>query len=294
MMLFSYLRPVKNSKLGKPRVDSQNKLRIQCDNCKLEFDTTYAQRGCRLYPDLCKSCATSASCKDREHPLLSEEHKAKIKASFTAEKRKYLSDLVSGEKNRNYGTGLWQGRNEKHNQHLKAWKGKTNAEIHGIEKAAIIGAKLSAKCKGELNPMYGKPAPIGSGSGWSGWYQGKYFRSLLELSFMIAHPEATSAEIISIKYVKNGVARTYRPDFLIDDIIIELKPKAMVSLPENLLKFAAARILYGDRFKVLTEDDINKIDVTELSNLVDNGQVKLNQKYLDKLNANRTPDKVLC
>jgi len=33
--------------------------------------------------------------------------------------------------------------------------------------------------------MYGKPAPIGSGNGWSGWYKGWYFRSLLELSFMI-------------------------------------------------------------------------------------------------------------
>ena len=33
--------------------------------------------------------------------------------------------------------------------------------------------------------MYGRFSPRGSGNGWSGWYKEWYFRSLLELSYMI-------------------------------------------------------------------------------------------------------------
>jgi hypothetical protein len=35
--------------------------------------------------------------------------------------------------------------------------------------------------------MYGKPSPQGSGNGWSGWYKGKYFRSIMELSFIVEY-----------------------------------------------------------------------------------------------------------
>ncbi|MBR4316812.1 MAG: hypothetical protein IKP65_07630 [Alphaproteobacteria bacterium] len=38
--------------------------------------------------------------------------------------------------------------------------------------------KYSEKSKGKNNPMYGKPAPKGSGNGVSGWYKGWFFRSL--------------------------------------------------------------------------------------------------------------------
>jgi hypothetical protein len=45
--------------------------------------------------------------------------------------------------------------------------------------------KMSDSISGEKNFWFGKPSPVGSGNGWSGWYKGWYFRSLLELSFMI-------------------------------------------------------------------------------------------------------------
>ena len=82
--------------------------------------------------------------------------------------------------------------------------------------------------------MYGKPAPIGSGNGWSGWYKGWYFRSLLELSFMINVIERFNMPWISaenqtykISYVDTNLKqRNYYADFIIDNkYIVECKPK---------------------------------------------------------------------
>ena len=80
--------------------------------------------------------------------------------------------------------------------------------------------------------MYGKPSPQGSGNGWSGWYKGWYFRSLLELSYMILVIERfniswSNGEKIKITYKNfSGINRNYFPDFLLNNkYIIEIKPK---------------------------------------------------------------------
>lgn len=291
MQLFSYLRPPKTNKEGRPRDPLQNIVRIRCDHCNdAEFDIKYKALEARKTGELCKSCAIKITQAARKRNPTTDAVKAKIKAAFTPELRAEFSKRFSGAGNAGYQSGKWAGRNDKHNAHLAAWKGKTNVEIYGVEKAQQISKRLSAKCSGENNPMYGKPAPIGSGSGWSGWLDGSYFRSLLELSFMLQYDKATSAEKISIEYVKDDVRRTYRPDFVLGDKIIELKPKAMLTLEENQLKFAAARRQFNDRFVVLTEDDIVKITVDQLKTLVDNGRVKLTEKYIKRLHAYISPN----
>ena len=64
-------------------------------------------------------------------------------------------------------------------------KGTTFEEFYGQEKAKVIKEKFSLRMRGKNNHMYGKPSPNGSGNGWSGHYGSFYFRSLLELSFLI-------------------------------------------------------------------------------------------------------------
>ena len=66
------------------------------------------------------------------------------------------------------------------NETLRIISEKCKGYKHSQE--ALI--KISNASKGKNNPMYGKPSPQGSGNGWSGWYKGIYFRSLLYSSFM--------------------------------------------------------------------------------------------------------------
>ena len=99
----------------------------------------------------------------------------------------------------------------------KAQKGKTFEELYGKEKAEEIKKKISKRSSGSNNPMFGKPSPQGSGNGWSGWYKGFFFRSLLELSFLVKSniSEIENAEYIKIKYIdENGKERNYLPDYL--------------------------------------------------------------------------------
>lgn len=151
----------------------------------------------------------------------------------------------------------------------------------GIEKTLKINKSKSNP--GEKNGMYGKPSPQGSGNGWSGWYKGIYFRSILELSYMY-HLEKNNIEFESaerkqyeVNYKFNGSKRTYRADFIVHDIIIEIKPKNLINTLQNKAKFDAAKEKYGDKFKILTEEDFPKLD--DIRKLIKSGDVVLTERY---------------
>ena len=70
---------------------------------------------------------------------------------------------------------------------MHPWHGKTYEQLFGKENAQIRRTQCASI--GEKNAQYGKPAYGGSGNGWSGWYKEWYFRSIMELSFMINYIE---------------------------------------------------------------------------------------------------------
>lgn len=157
-------------------------------------------------------------------------------------------------------------------------------EKFGKEKALQINKSKSLP--GKRNPMHGKPTPNGSGNGWSGWYKGKFFRSILELSYIkylddngIEWESAEKNEYV-VKYNIDGKERTYRADFVVHNDIIEIKPKKLINTQVNKHKFNAAKQLFGKRFKILTEDDFPVID--DISYLINDGTVKLMDRYMKK------------
>ena len=110
-------------------------------------------------------------------------------------------------------------------------------ELYGKEKAEKMWLKrnktISKRTKGSNNPMYGKPAPKGSGSGWSGYLDNIFFRSIHELSYLyyliennITFENAEQKKY-GIKY-KNEKERdrTYFADYIVGNKIIEIKPEA--------------------------------------------------------------------
>lgn len=129
---------------------------------------------------------------------------------------------------------------------LKIWTEKFGIE-EANKKLIQLKKKQSNNSSGSNNGMYGKPSPTGSGNGWSGWYKNWYFRSLMELSYMILTIERFNinwqdAEKIKIPYINyKGITRNYFPDFLLNNkYLIEIKPHRLINSIDVLAKKEAA------------------------------------------------------
>ncbi|MFA5395709.1 MAG: NUMOD3 domain-containing DNA-binding protein [Methanogenium sp.] len=151
--------------------------------------------------------------------------------------------------------------------------------------------KTSEKVSGSRNPMYGKPAPKGSGRGWCGYLDSIYFRSLLELSYLyylIEHKikfENAEKRKYRIPYVDEfGTDRTYYADYVIGKEIIEIKPKFAMKFDRNQKKAEAAYEWCkknGMFYQILNPDMLTKNVIIDL---VNNGRIKWTDKTRVKYN----------
>jgi len=190
----------------------------------------------------------------------------------------------SGDKNPMHGKSFYDIWVEKH--------GKEEADI----KLQDYKKNKSEQNSGENNPMYGKPAPIGSGNGWSGWYRGWYFRSLHELSYMInvierfgISWESAEKKKWSVKYVDwDGVERNYFPDFILEGkYMVECKPKKLwESETVKRKKYAGVKKCKELEltYKIVSP---RKLSDDEINILYNNGDIKFldryEKKYKDRL-----------
>lgn len=266
----------------------------KCPTCQsnILYSTKYTYKAAVLNNSACKVCVGSSTFKkmhaqmqagEREYGFSNKSHTNKSKKQLSESiKLAYTEGRlnVSGKNNGMYG------------KHIPSEKfGKTLDELYGTPKANKIRAKLSISHSGERNSMYGKPSPQGSGNGWSGWYNKIYFRSLLELSFMLFLDEFKfsweSAEKIRIQYLDySGKNRTYCPDFIInDELIIEIKPSKLFKAKSVELKKHAAEIFCKKnnlRYRLFCPTAI--VTKNQLIKLVEENRVKLLERYLKKLN----------
>lgn len=197
----------------------------------------------------------------------------------TEEFRKKQSIAHSGEKNNMYGKTVYEVWFEKY--------GKDIAE----EKMTELKKKQSKNSSGKNNPMYGKPSPQGSGNGWSGWYKGWFFRSLIELSYMVnvidnkklkwENGEKKKYKISYVDY--SGQKRNYFPDFVIDGkYMVECKPKKLHTSPKTLAKKRAADKFCKKNNLIYKIRDVKKLSTRKIIELVNNNEIKFTEKYLAK------------
>lgn len=164
---------------------------------------------------------------------------------------------------------------------------------HGEEEAnrrtRERNAKTSQKLQGEGNPMYGKPSPQGAGNGWKGWYRGHYFRSLREAMFMVEMDARGVTWLpgekgICIPYRFNGSDRTYRPDFIVRNVMYELKPIRLHQTPAVTAKRLAAETYcaaHGMEYH-LTDWVIDK---GVIKAALDRGDIRFDRDYLERFRA---------
>ena len=183
---------------------------------------------------LCSSCLKIGD----KNPFYNKKHSINtinkiINTSNNSEKRKkYYEKIKSVEYRKFLSTWMKENSPMKGTSFYKIWVDKYGIEIAN-EKLEIFKQKQSTNNKGEKNYWFGKTPPYGSGNGWSGWYKGWYFRSLLELSYMINVIEKynlrwESGELVKfrITYNHKDKEKNYHPDFILEGrYMIECKPK---------------------------------------------------------------------
>lgn len=212
----------------------------------------------------------------------------------TEETKQYLSKFRKENPTQFTQEGLQKLR-ESNKGSGNAMKGKT---VYGVwlekygkaeadRRDRIRREKWSKASSGKNNPMYGKPSPKGSGNGWKGWYKGKFFRSLRELSYlkylMDNKIDFTGGESIKIPYVFMDKNSTYRPDFIVENkYMIELKPQKLIETPRVLAKTQAA-IEYCDdndlEYKIF---DQPLLDLDVIIQEYENQNLKWMNRYEEK------------
>ena len=282
---------------NKGNISPYQQVLLQCDRCNKTFNRTY---GKLKENHFCKSCTTTLYNKNRPK----EVNDRMILAARATCLGKTLEEICGIEKATKMKLAKSKANSGSNNPNFGGIYSRgfadhpitgTLEENYGVEKATKMKLAKSKANSGSNNPMFGKPSPNGSGNGWSGWFNGYFFRSLLELSFMILFEKEgikfkTGEKFKDkIPYNDNGKIKNYFPDFILEDgRIIEIKPTSLVNTYSNILKFNAAKEKFGEKFIVLTEKDCVKIVKTELIKLIESKKVVLMSKYMEKLNANNS------
>jgi hypothetical protein len=269
------------------------KIKVVCDRCgaiseKLVYNLL-KQREKRNGEDVCKSCATTEYNKSRpiEVRLKAGEgcrikHKGKkleeiVGLNKANEMKQKFSISKSGKNNVNFGAKFSRGFADR--PLSGSWE-----ERYGKDKSEKMKKRMSEANSGANNPMYGKPAPIKSGNGISGWYKEFYFRSLLELSYIL-HLESQSINFVScescqkkFKYTIDNRHFSYFPDFYLleSNEYVEIKPSSMI---KNRIVLAKAQSVIdaGEKFTFVTQKDIIKIKKEELLKLMNDGSVTIDE-----------------
>lgn len=207
----------------------------------------------------------------------------------TNEFRDKMRELSLGKNNNMFGKSVYN-----------VW-----VEKYGVETADIklkeLKIKHSKNSSGKNNPMFGKPSPVGSGNGWSGWYKDWFFRSIKELSYMINVIEKNNIQWVSAesnKYQINyedykGNNRTYTADFILNNkYLIEIKPKKLWYSDSVIRKKISAIKFCEENNLTYKLRDTPNLSSEKLKELYETKQIIFTDRYEKKFTSkyiNKTP-----
>lgn len=243
-----------------------------CKICNKERDVNYYNKN----PGNCRNCANKIKSLGSNNGFYGKKHTTETKSKIgkyarTEKQKQQAREQLSLVSNRRPFYDIWV---EKY--------GKEEADKKLIE----YKLKQSQLNSGENNSMYGKPAPMGSGNGWSGWYEGVFFRSILELSYLYfllekgIKFESGEKKLHSVEYEYVGKKRSYFPDYYLleTDEYVEVKPKKLINTELNKVK-ACAILSAGKRFNYITEDNIDILCSDIIDKLYDDNKLKWIDRY---------------
>jgi hypothetical protein len=289
----------------------------KCPICEKEinYSNKYNFQNAEIKQSKCKSCAIKKTITEEKrkemservkgknnpmygkygnlNPFFGKKHTEKTKKKMienrdmsvykTDEFRKKISEIIKGKNNPMYGRSFYS-----------IWVQKYGKDV-ADEKMKEYKKKQSINNSGNKNNMYGKPSPVGSGNGWSGWYKGWFFRSLRELSYMINVIErfnlkwesAETKELTIIYKDYDNNQRTYTADFLIDSkYLVEIKPKKLWNSWIVSRKKESAIIFCEKKNLKYKIRDIEILDRETIISLYENEDLKFTNRYDEKFKKN--------
>lgn len=296
----------------RPQIEESNKT-IYISNCficekELRYTNKYNYDKSVKNNSKCNSCAIKKSWEFREKKKMPKGGYVRNCPECNAETIYKDSDRFNYCNKRN---SLCWNCSRKKTKNSKA-KGRSLYEFwikeYGIEigtqKINSYKAKKKISNSGKNNPNFGR-APRSMGRGWSGWYKGTLFRSLLELSYMVFLDsnnikwESAENSKYTIPYFDkiNKKNRNYLPDFIINEnTIVEVKPKCYHLNEDVVMKSEAAKEwckLKGLKFEILeptkqlTQLEIYNLYKKELVTWTKNCAKKIGfKRFAEKYNIN--------
>lgn len=122
-----------------------------------------------------------------------------------------------------------------------------------------------------------------------GWYNGLYFRSSLELSFLVNNDDKcfSTCEIkkYAVKYLVENKVKIYYPDYTDGNLIYEIKPSSLLNFRLNPIKIKSGKNKFGKKYKLITEKECNYISKDKIKQLIETGNIVLSknsEKILEK------------
>ena len=196
----------------------------------------------------CHGCLLSEKATQRNKSMSGKTYEDLYGSEKAEQIRQRLSELNKQD----------PSRYKQMNEFNKNRTGKSYIETYGRDRAeemyetfrqARKKVKINPKY-GSDNPQFGKPAAETSGRGWKGHYKCKFFRSLMELSFIVNYLNFNNIEWETGEQQKHmipytstsSVKRNYFPDFITKTEIIEIKPSRLLNFGNNINKKDAAII----------------------------------------------------
>jgi len=216
-----------------------------------------------------------------------------MKKIWSNDEYKNKLKIILKEANKNNGKNFLNENNEPWNKNLT--KETSNSLREGGKKISISG---KGKHSGKQNGMFGKSPSKYCGRGIKGYFNKIWFRSSLELFYLIYFFENNikfkSAEIneFMVEYLHpNGNIKSYHPDFyLIDtDEIIEIKPYGRLKDKIFQIKMNALKEKFKTKnCKFMTElnIDFSYINKKYITKLVNNKLLNISNKELLRLYKN--------
>jgi hypothetical protein len=281
--------------------DNEKKHSRKCPICDktIFHKSKYHRNTAEKNKQICRQCSNKKNSDimiGENNPFFGRKHSEKTKLKIIESLKKidysYCRTKEFKEKTRRpgklngmYGRSIYDVWTEKY--------GEQEANKRLVE----CRRKQSLSESGKNNPMYGRPTPVGSGNGWSGWYKKWYFRSIRELSYMINVIEKNNykwrtAETndLKISYVDYfGISRTYRADFLLNEkILIEVKPIKLFNTLTNILKKRAAIEFCKQNNMEYRIVDVKPLGIDILKSMYENKDIIFIERYEEKM------EKFLC
>jgi len=199
------------------------------------------------------------------------------------ETRKKLSFVKMGKDNPMFGKPAW------------------NRGLIGIDNPTFGKTRPCTGMKGKDNPQYGRSPSPRAGRGISGHFNGNYFRSSLELLYLI-YWYVNNIEIINaetkrfrVEYIgTDDTHHTYSPDFYLceQNTLVELKPEKLHTNTEVILKFNALKNHHSDincelrGFKGIAGFIRDIIEMNKIEDYKQNGLLKITDKQYERLKRN--------